>query len=501
MTLVYLLILVLLLLMNAFFVLGEFSAVKVRGSQVAELEDQKRAGAGMLRHIHEHLDEYLSVCQLGITFTSVGLGFVGEPAVASLLQKFIHSKATAHALAVTLSYVLVSALHIVLGEQVPKIVAITHPVRTALLVAWPMRVAHRLLYAPLWLLNGCVRLVLWPFGLRTDTKEAGPSEAEVRVILEESQQQGMMPFRRLLLLENVFDFGEVRVRDEMRPIAQMTVLRADRPWEENRDIILNTNHTRYPLLEGDPPRALGIIHIKDLLHQSTPWPSPMDLRSLARKTFMTTPEMPLEQLLTELRRRRIHMALVQTTQNSSLICGLITMEDILEQLVGAIEDEFEKEAPIRLGDVLKETRIVLDVEAGTATTAIEEILKRGSAEDLPIPVPTVIESVKARERSLSTYLGEGLAVPHARLDNLKTPLLYFAHSPNGVVFDPKKPEEKAHLMFLLLTPSASPRIQIRLLARIANLRESNYVWDRLLNATTPAEALEAIRSGDELLTT
>jgi CBS domain containing-hemolysin-like protein len=499
MTLIYMLVLVLLLLLNAFFVLAEFAAVRVRGTQISELEEQGRHGAPLLRHIHDHIDEYLSVCQLGITFASIGLGFVGEPALAHLLQPLLgHHVATAHAAAITISYVLVSALHIVLGEQVPKIVAISFPMHSAALVAWPMRWAHRLFYLPLALLNGVVRLILWPFGIRRVPKDAAPSEAEVRIILEKSQQEGMMPFRRLLLLENVFDFGDLRVRDEMRPIDQATVLYADHPWEENRDKIMSTIHTRFPLLEGNPPRAVGIVHIKALVRGDTPYPNPTDLKAVAHRTYMTTPETPLEQLLTELRRRRIHMALVQDTMGQ--LCGLITMEDVLEQLVGSIEDEFEKDAPLRLGDVLKENRVLLDLQASDAESAITEIVSRCGTEDVPVPRQTLIAAVLARERSLPTYLGEGLAVPHARLEPLKTPVLFFARSSGGVVFDAKKPEEKAAGLFLLLTPLSAPRLQTRLLARIANLRESSYVWDRLLSSTSPAEALEAIRSGDELMT-
>jgi mannitol/fructose-specific phosphotransferase system IIA component (Ntr-type) len=153
-----------------------------------------------------------------------------------------------------------------------------------------------------------------------------------------------------------------------------------------------------------------------------------------------------------------------------------------------------------LGDVLREDRVLLDLQAGDIFTAIAETIRRTPADDLPTNKAAIIEAVSARERSLSTYLGEDLAVPHARLDNLKNAVLFFARVPSGVVFDPAKPDEKAHVLFLLLTPTASPRLQTKLLARIANLRESDYVWDRLLSAPTPAAALDAIRSGDELIT-
>jgi CBS domain containing-hemolysin-like protein len=497
-TLIYLIVLVLLLLLNAFFVLAEFAAVRVRDTQISELEDRRAPGAGVMRHVHEHLDEYLSVCQLGITFASIGLGFVGEPSVARLLMPVLGHAASAHAVAITISYLLVSLLHMILSEQLPKCIAIRFAERSAHLTAPPLLWSRKVLYLPLVVVNGSVNLILKMFGLDTMSRESAPSEAEIRIILEKSQQQGMMPFRRLLLVENVFDFGTVRVKDEMRGVDQVVALRADRPWEENRDKILSTSFSRYPLLEGDPTRVIGIVHLKDLLYRGTPWPDAVDLRSIARKAYLTAPDVLLEQLLTDLRRRRNHMAIAQTSDGR--LAGLITMEDILEQLVGAIEDEFEHEVPLRLGDVLKESRIVLDLQAVRSEAAIAEIIRRCDTSDIPGSKQSIIDAVIARERNLPTYLGENIAVPHARLDSIKMPILFFARSTGGVVFDPALPQEKALMLFLLLAPGSVPRMQTRMLAKIAALRESSYVWDRLLRAAAPAEAFESIRSGDELIT-
>jgi CBS domain containing-hemolysin-like protein/mannitol/fructose-specific phosphotransferase system IIA component (Ntr-type) len=498
MLLFYIGLLVVLLVLNAFFVLAEFAAVRVRGTQISAMRERRPREAKLLRHIHERLDEYLSVCQLGITFASIGLGFVGEPAIARLIEPLLGNTTAAHAIAIGISYILVSFLHILLSEQLPKCIAIRFSEKSALLTALPMIWSRRLLYLPHTILNGSAILLLKLLGLHAVSSDMAPSEAEVRIILDKFQQEGVMSFRRLLLMENVFDFGSVRVRDEMRQMSQITALYTDQPWEENRNKILTTTFSRYPLLEGQPPRALGVVHLKDLLFKDTPWPDPVDLKAIARKTYLAPPDMPLEQLLTELRRRRIHMALVQDAQGA--LCGLITMEDILEQLVGAIEDEFEREAPLRLGDVLREDRVLLDLQAGDSMAAIAEILNRVPTDDLPANKAALIEAVQARERSLTTYLGEDLAVPHARLENLKNAVMCFARAPAGVVFDPAKPDEKAHMLFLLLTPAAAPRLQTKLLARLANLRESTYVWDRLAIAATPAATLEAIRSGDELST-
>lgn len=495
MTLLMLALLVVLLLLNGLFVLAEFAIVKVRSSQLEVLKHKHPREARLLQHIHGHMDEYLSVCQLGITFASIGLGFVGEPAIARLLLPVLGHSTAAHAAAITISYVLVSFLHILFGELVPKSVAIRHALGSARATARPLQWFHAVLYLPLVVMNGSANFVLRLFGMRGPSRESKHSEDEVRVILEQSQEQGLMPFRRLLLIENVFDFGDVKVKDEMRSLDQATVLYADRPWVENRDKILSTTFSRYPLLEGTPARPVGIVHLKDLLYKDTPWPEAVDLRAIARKTYLTTPDVALEELLTELRKRRVHMALVQDAKGE--IRGLITLEDILEQLVGAIEDEFERDTSLRLSDCVRESGIQLELQSTEAASAIGEIIQHSPLADCPLSKPALLDLILARERSLSTYLGQGLAVPHARLEGLKAPVVLFARSRGGVYFGPKA-EDRAHLLFLLLTPASTPRAQVRLLSRIASLRESDYVWDRLKDAESAPAVIEAMRSGEEM---
>jgi CBS domain containing-hemolysin-like protein len=495
-TTVYLLILVALLLLNAFFVLAEFALVKIRGTQIDALEKRGVRRATSLRHIHEHIDEYLAVCQLGITFASIGLGFVGEPAIAKIIRPWLGSAVGAHAVAITVSYVIISFLHILIGELVPKSLALRITEPAALWTAPGMRFFRTVLYLPLKVMNGSALLLLRLFRLPASAEDSAPSEAEIRLILNRSQQDGMMPFRRLLLLENVFDFGEARVKDEMRPWGKVAALHLDRTWEENRAQILKARYSRFPLVEGTPPRPVGVLHLKDMLNEGVPWPDPVDLRAIMRKTHVTTRDTPLEQLLTDLRRRRVHMALVQ--DEGGALVGLITLEDILEQLVGAIEDEFERETPLRLGDVLSETRVHMRLTATRDMEAIAEIIQRTPAEELPAPAAAIIEAVQARERSLSTYLGRELAVPHARLVGMERPVVFAARSEAGIRFG-EDAGQRATLIFLLLTPAHIPRMQIQLLARIAALCESPYVWERVLSSASPTELMEAIRGSDEML--
>jgi CBS domain containing-hemolysin-like protein len=226
------------------------------------------------------------------------------------IEPWLGSAASAHAVAITISYIAISFLHILIGELLPKSLALRITESAALWTTPGMRFFRILLYLPLKLLNGSAPAAASPVPIARLGGGTAPSEAEVRLILDRSQQEGMMPFRRLLLLENVFDFGDARVKDEMRPLDKVVALHLDRPWEENRDRIRKSRFSRFPLLEGDPPRPLGGAPEGPLL-RGMAWPDPVDPEAIVRKTHLTTPDMPLEQLLTDLRRRRVHMALVK----------------------------------------------------------------------------------------------------------------------------------------------------------------------------------------------
>src|SRR4051812_3352850 len=334
--LVYVLGAVVLLLLNAFFVLAEFAAVKLRSSRVEELIDQKRAGAGMVKQIADHLDEYLSLCQVGITIASIALGAVAEPLVEPLVSPAIHalgiaSPAVSHALVVICGVAIVSYGHVLLGEQVPKLIALRNTDTAALATAYPLRVFRLVFYAPLWVLNASSRAVLRLLGLSPDAPEEKHSEDELRIILGRSHTGGVMSFRRLLFMENVFDFGELKVRDTMRPRALVRTLRASAPWADNLGIVREARYSRFPLVEGPAERApMGIIHIKDLVvHHQEGEPQ---LTKIARPFITTHEDAPLEAVLTDMQRRRIHIAIALDKQGRW--SGFLSMEDIIEEIIG-----------------------------------------------------------------------------------------------------------------------------------------------------------------------
>ncbi|OHB75442.1 MAG: hypothetical protein A2Z34_07400 [Planctomycetes bacterium RBG_16_59_8] len=333
---IYILAAVFLLLLNAFFVLAEFAAIRMRASRVEQLVEEGNPRARIVQHVQSRLDEYLSVCQVGITLASVGLGFVGEPAFAQLLILTLGLKsAAAHTIAVTVAFLFVSVLHIVIGELLPKSLAIRNPERHSLQTALPLRVFRTIFYLPLTALNWVVTLTLRPFGVARDVTESVHSAEELKIILSDSAEKGLVTFDRLLLLENIFDMEGTKVKNVMRAREAVKVLRADATWEENFKIIRETRFTRYPLVEGSGDMPLGIIHIKDLLYEGEAKLATSDLRKLTRPYLVTTEETSLEKILGDLRRRRHHVVMVKNAAGQWV--GFLSMEDLIEEIVGPLK--------------------------------------------------------------------------------------------------------------------------------------------------------------------
>ena len=489
---VYLLLALLLLLLNAFFVLAEFAAVRIRPSRVEQLVDQGKPRAKLLEHIQTHLDDYLAVCQLGITFASLGLGAVVKPVFAGLIEALTGaSSTTASAVAVTVGILLFSFFHVVIGEQVPKMLAIRRPEPTLFAVALPLKVFRLLFLLPLIVLRGATNACLRLFGVSGKEKDRHHSEEELKIILEDSQERGLMSFRRLLFMENIFDLGDVKVRDAMRPRDGVKVLRVGASWEENMGTIRQSRFSRYPLVDGGE-MPVGVVHVKDLLYEPPDRLPSADLKAISRSYITTMDDVPLENLLAELQRHRGHLAMVKNAKGKWV--GFISLEDIIEEIIGTIEDEFEVEPPLQLADAVTPGRVVLGIQAENLEGVIDQAFKRVPAAELPRPADRLARAVLERERAMSTYLGKGLAIPHARVEGLEKPVLIVARAEPGVAV--KRREEKAKLFFILLTPAGAPRVQVRLLARIVALIDSEFVRERLLEAQEPAAVVEAILAGD-----
>jgi len=497
----YLVLVLLLIFLNAFFVLAEFASVKVRPTQVEALAESGNRRARTLEKIQAHLDEYLSVCQVGITLASIGLGFVGEPAFANLLLPAVTrlglgglaAGVTAHGIAVAVAYVIVSALHIVLGEQVPKMLAIRGTERAALGMAVPLLLFRYVFFVPNLLLNGAVNGILRIFRVPPVTEHGPHSEEEIRIILDQSQTSGMLSFRRLLHIENVLDMGELKVRNAMRARRLVKTLCLGNTRAQNDNVVAEYKYSRYPLIGDDPEKPLGYVHVKDLFLAERAGRPTDDLRPFIRLCLIFREHDPLENRLSEMQRKAAHMALVFS--DDGRWTGIITLEDAVEEVIGTIEEEFPLEPTVRLSDLLNPDHTILDVDGTNILSATRCALQR--VKDLPVSRDAVMLSITDRERLGSSYVGRRLAIPHARLARLAQPMVIVARMrtpiPSPVI------GEDINLLFILLTPADTPRIHQILLSHIAGIFESDFLEDRLEDATTPAELHNVIVTAEQVV--
>ncbi len=486
---------VLLIALNAFFVLAELAIVRVRPSRVTELVARGARGARTLLSIQRNLDEHLGVCQIAITFASVALG-VGTHRVAEALSGPGGHSSWPYPVAMGTSYLLVTGSHVALGEMLPKAVALRLADDVALRCAPPLRAARTVLFPLLWLFSAVAAAVARVFGLPRGTDEEAHTEHEVRIILERFQERGQISLRRLLFMENVFGFGLLQVKDAMRPRAMVPALRADAPWSQNLEVIRGGRFTRFPVLpgalDGGATRPLGFVHLKDVvLGGKREGP---DLTALARPLLYELEDSSLEPLLAEMQRTRVHAALAFDERGEWT--GFVTIEDILEEIIGTMHDEFEPDAVARLADALTLARIHVDIEADSMVDAVRLALGRMPRDELPFPGEWIALAVEERERAAGTYMGDGIAIPHARLVDLASPFAMVLRSTQGIPC--AGTDERAHLLFVLLTPAGQPRIHQELLQIVAMLLHENpYIHERLRSAARAEDVLEILTAGEQ----
>ncbi|WP_306590837.1 hemolysin family protein [Geothrix sp. 21YS21S-4] len=345
MTLAAALICLALILVSAFFVMAEFAAVRVRPTQLEALAEADSRAASALE-IHRNLGHHLSSIQAGIVLCALALGAVGEELFSHGFRAvFGHLPwpRLVGPLSSGVALLVMTTLHVVLAELVPRSLAIRSAVPWALRTAAPLLAWSRFARPLTWGLTHLSHLVLGLFGVRpeADAEDLLPSEAEFRRMLERSQAEGRLELDRKELIENLFDFSRRTVKEIAVPRARVVCFDLHHALEENLALARTTVHTRIPLVEGDLDRVVGVIHMKDLLW-ALQEAGPVDLRALARPAFFV-PEMKLIQgLLLEFQQRKQHLALVVNEHGG--VDGLVTLENVLEELVGEIQDEFDREA-------------------------------------------------------------------------------------------------------------------------------------------------------------
>jgi len=342
----YILLAVLLVLVNAFFVAAEFAMVKVRQTRIETLAEEGNWQARAVLAIHQHIDTFLSASQLGVTLSSLGLGWVGEPAFAHLFAGVFTSvglESPPHWLGATVAFLCITALHIIVGELAPKTYAIRATERVALLVALPMRAFMFVFRPALWALARAANAILRLLGVRAESTELAHSEEELRMLLVESHRTGVLSGEKRELLENVIDYTERTAKHVMVPRADIAYLSLTRTLDENLAVVTQSAHTRFPLAATDIDHVVGMVHVKDLFNRREQLESSEDLSAVKREILFVPESRPLDALQRDFQQRRTHMAIVVDEYGGT--SGLVTLENVIEELVGEIQDEFDREPP------------------------------------------------------------------------------------------------------------------------------------------------------------
>jgi CBS domain containing-hemolysin-like protein len=339
-----------LVLLNGFFVAAEFAIVKVRSTRIAQI-DSKRGRVA--QKILGNLDAYLSATQLGITLASLALGWAGEPAIARMLYPLLSTIGfpnwLIHTVAYIVAFTLITFLHIVLGEMAPKSFAIRKAEATTLWTATPLDWFYRIFKPFIYVLNATATWLLRRFGIELKEEQQAHTEEEIRMLIAQSHKSGMIDQTELTLFDNVFEFTNRIAREVMVPRVRMVCLYENASFTDNFKIIKETRFTRFPLIGKDKDDLRGIIHIRDIYECLSEGRNP-NLSELARPVVIIPETMELKDILRNLQKNRAGMAIVVDEYGGT--SGLVTMEDIVEEIFGEIQDEFDNEKPffIKSGD-------------------------------------------------------------------------------------------------------------------------------------------------------
>ncbi|HLT74052.1 MAG TPA: hemolysin family protein [Ohtaekwangia sp.] len=364
-----------LVFLNGFFVAAEFAIVKVRSSKIALQAGTNSKKAAEV--IIENLDGFLAATQLGITLASLGLGWVGEGVVSVLIMNLMATldipitEEVAHRIAIPVAFITLTILHIVFGELAPKSIAIRYPTSTTLSVSIPLRVFYFIFKPFISLLNGFANLILKMIGIKPVSEGEIHSEEELRLIIAESEEGGAIESSERELIQNVFDFDDRIVKQVMVPRIKISGMNYNAPLSEAIQIMLKEGYSRYPLFDKSLDEIKGIVHSKDIVQHYINKTN-KTLLEIAHPPYTVTENKPIDHLLREFQKKKVQMAVVISEYGGTI--GIVTLEDILEELVGEIQDEHDQEAQIvtQSGDTY---RII-------ATSSIHDINK---SLDVPLP--------------------------------------------------------------------------------------------------------------------
>ena len=346
-TTISLTIFIILIVLTAFFVATEFAIVKVRQSRIDQLVAEGKAGSIAAKQVTSHLDEYLSACQLGITVTALGIGMVGEYTFEFILHPLFESIGIpleyVKPFTIASAFLIATFLHVVVGELAPKTIAIQKAEKITLAFSRPIQVFYKILYPFIWLLNGSARILLKLFGMKPASEhELSHTEEELRLLLSESYKSGEINVNELKFVNNVFEFDDTIAREIMVPRTNIIGFEINSTFEEVLQVISEERYTRYPIFEGDRDNIIGFLNIKDFLTQGINQritEENFDLQMFVNPVILTIETTPIHTLLQKMQKERIHIAILLDEYGGT--SGMVTVENILEVLVGDIRDEFD----------------------------------------------------------------------------------------------------------------------------------------------------------------
>ena len=340
---------VFLVLLNGFFVAAEFAIVKVRMSELA-VKSEKNYTAKMAANVVKNLDNYLAATQLGITLASLGLGWIGEPIVAKWIMGLMDllgiplSEEMSHNIALPVAFATITVLHIVFGELAPKSLAIRYPYQTTITVALPLRFFHIIFRPFIWLLNGFANFILRLIGIDPIPHTGIHSEDELKMIIAESAQGGAIEPAERELIQNVFDFDDRYVWQILKPRTHIAAIAVDTTLDEAIEYCLQEGYSRFPVYEESIDHILGFVHTKDLLALSRQKNGKKQIKDILRPVLYVSSNKKVSHLLRQFQKEHAQLAVVVNEFGGTV--GLVTLEDIIEELVGEIQDEYDTEAPI-----------------------------------------------------------------------------------------------------------------------------------------------------------
>lgn len=375
-----LLMVAVLIIATAVFVGAEFSVIRVRPTRINQLAMEGNKSAIAVQRILDNLNGYLSACQLGITVTALGIGWLGEPTIHHLLHPlFLHyniPEQASNVISIVIAFAIMTFLHVVLGELAPKTVAIQKAEMLSLLLARPLIVFYKIMYPFIWALNGSAGLFIRLFGMQpAGEHEHAHSEEELRLILAQSLESGEINTSEFTYMNNIFKFDERVAREIMVPRTEMTCLFVEDSLQDHFQTIRQEGRTRYPVVQEDKDHVIGIIHTKELFMRYLENPN-VDITKMMRPAMFVNEATPLETLLKDMQKKRSSLAILIDEYGGT--SGLVTMEDILEEIVGEIRDEFDINERPPIEEVGKNHYVVdnkvllLELEELTGITADEE---------------------------------------------------------------------------------------------------------------------------------